>query len=57
MTIQTSDLSEILRTDSGIDPEYRHTPKHVTPGDPLEIPGAVLKWYGLYPVDRPIRMK
>ncbi len=31
-----------------------HAPKHVTPGDTLEIPGAVLKWYGLYPIERPI---
>jgi hypothetical protein len=54
MAIQTSHLAEILRTDSGIDPEYRHAPKHVTPGDTLEIPGAVLKWYDLYPIERPI---
>ena len=54
MAIQTSHLAEILRTDSGIDPEYRHAPKHVTPGDTLEISGAVLKWYDLYPVERPI---
>jgi hypothetical protein len=47
-------LKGILETDLGIDPGYRHAPKHVTPGEPLEPSGAMLKWYGLHPGDRPI---
>jgi hypothetical protein len=47
-------LADILETDLGIDPGYRHVPKLVTPGEPLEPAGAVLKWYGLHPVDRPV---
>jgi hypothetical protein len=50
----TTSLAHILETDSGVDAGYRHAPKRVTPGEPLEPPGAVLKWYGLYPDDRPI---
>src|SRR6185295_16978839 len=53
MTMATS-LSGIVATDSGVAAGYRHVPKHVTPGEPLETAGAVLKWYGLHPFDRPI---
>lgn len=38
----------------GVAPGYRHVPKHVTTGDPLERPGALLKWYDVHPVDRPV---
>lgn len=54
MTLQTTHLAHILETDSGIDPGYRHYPKRATPGEPLETPGAVLKWYGLHADDRPV---
>jgi hypothetical protein len=54
MTVETPSLAHILETDSGVDPAYRHIPKRVTPGEPLATPGAVFKWYGLYPEDRPI---
>lgn len=47
-------LTSILETSSAIDDGYRHYPKRVTPGEPLETPGAVLKWYGVHPDDRPI---
>ena len=50
----TTHLAGILETDSGIDSGYRHAPKRVTPGEPLELPGSVLKWYGLHPDDRPV---
>jgi hypothetical protein len=56
----TTHLAHILATDSGVDPDYRHTPKLVTPGEPLEVPGTpgmpatLLKWYGLHAEDRPI---
>jgi hypothetical protein len=47
-------LSDVFSRDSGIAPGYRHAPKWVTPGEPLEPPGAVLKWYSLHPEDRPV---
>jgi hypothetical protein len=54
MASTTTHLARILETASGIDTGYRHAPKRVTPGEPLELPGAVLKWYGLHPEDRPV---
>ena|ERR1700681_133449 len=54
MTSEKTHLAEILATDPGVDAGYRHGPKRVTPGEPLEIPGAVLKWYGLHAGDRPV---
>jgi hypothetical protein len=45
-------LWDILQTDSGIDAQYRHAPKTVAPGDTLELPGGVLKWYAVHPEDR-----
>lgn len=54
MLAQTSHLAELLETDPGVDPDYRHTSKRVAPGEPLETPGAVLKWYGVHADDRPI---
>jgi hypothetical protein len=53
-TSQATHLAAILDTDSGIEPGYRHIGKRFTPGDPMEVPGALLKWYGLYPDDRPV---
>lgn len=52
MPLQTTHLAHLLATDSGVDPGYRHYPKRVTPGEPLETAGAVLKWYGLHADDR-----
>jgi hypothetical protein len=54
MNLATTHLAHILETDSGVDPAYRHHPKRATPGEPLELPGALLKWYGLHADDRPI---
>ncbi|HEX4960184.1 MAG TPA: hypothetical protein VF173_05050 [Thermoanaerobaculia bacterium] len=47
-------LANLLETDSGVDPSYRHAPKRVTPGEPIETPGALFKWYGLHAGDKPI---
>ena len=47
-------LTSILEASSAIDDGYRHYAKRVTPGEPLETPGAVLKWYGVHADDRPI---
>jgi len=54
MTSEKTHLAEVLQTDLGVDPGYRHGPKRVTPGETLEPQGAVLKWYGLHPDDRPV---
>lgn len=51
---QGQSLAEILKSDSGIDAEYRHIPKFVTPGETLELPATVLKGYGVHPQDRHI---
>jgi hypothetical protein len=50
----TTHLAHIVETDPGVGPEYRHGPKRVTPGEPLEPQGAMLKWYGLHPEGRPV---
>ncbi len=47
-------LSEILRTDPGVGEKYRHVPKWVTPGEPVEIKDAILKWYRLAPQNDPV---
>lgn len=47
-------LSRILETVSNIDAGYRHAPKQVTPGESLELPAALLKWYDVHPLDRPV---
>jgi len=54
MTQLTANLANILENDSGIDPAYKHAPKHVTPGDVLERPGVVLKWYAVHVYDQPV---
>jgi hypothetical protein len=47
-------LARILQTDVGVAAGYRHGPKHVTPGEPLETPAALLKWYELHVADAPV---
>lgn len=47
-------LARIVANDLGVDQSYRHIPKYFTPGEPLELPGAVLKWYVLGAADRPV---
>jgi hypothetical protein len=51
---ESAHLADILATGAGVDAEYRHYPKRVTPGEPLEVPGVLLKWYGLHADDRPV---
>jgi hypothetical protein len=47
-----STLGSILNRDLGVKETYSHGPKRVTPGDPIELMGAILKWYRLYSDDR-----
>lgn len=54
MTTPSGHLLSILEGDLGIDSEYRHAPKLVTPGEMLETPGSVLKWYAVHSVDQPV---
>ena len=54
MNIQASHLASLLATNSGIDAGYRHAPKVAPGGEPLELPGTLLKWYGLHYEDKPI---
>lgn len=53
MTLQTH-LAHVLETDSGVDAGYRHVPKHVAPGAPVEAEGAMLKWYDVHPRDQAV---
>src|ERR1700730_10862871 len=54
MTQQITNLAKVLQTDPGIDRDYRHYPKRATPGEMVEPPGAVLKWYAVHPNDQPV---
>ena len=50
----SSALARIVSTDIGVVATYRHAPKLVTPREPLELPGTLLKWYELASADRPV---
>src|SRR5690242_19728374 len=50
----TNTLEVILKNDPGVDQSYRHGPKWVTPGEPIETNGAFLKWYALHPQDQSV---
>src|SRR5476651_2400644 len=54
MTQQTENLANLLKDDSGIDREYRHSPKCVAPGDALELSGTLLKWYAVHSDGQPV---
>jgi hypothetical protein len=54
MNLQTIHLADVLAANSGIDAGYRHSPKHVAPGEPIELPGTLLKWYGIHYEGSPI---
>lgn len=47
-------FADVLRNDLGVDESYLHSPKCVTPGEPIETGGALLKWYALAPQDEPV---
>ena len=48
-----TNIEGIIRTNSGIDADYQHYSKQVKVSDPFETPGAVFKWYEVYPQERP----
>ena len=47
-------IARVLGGAIGVAPNYRHVPKHVSPGNPLELPAALLKWYEVHAPDRPV---
>jgi hypothetical protein len=50
----SSAIARVLAAGIGVAANYRHGPKHVSPGDPLELPAALLKWYEVHAVGRPV---
>jgi hypothetical protein len=54
MISHTSPAKPIVNADSGIDESYRHITKSVTPGKSLGLSEATIKWYEIYPQDRPV---
>lgn len=47
-------LTRIALEDSGVDALYRHHPKQVVPGEPVETSRAVFKWYELHAAGQPV---
>lgn len=54
MAAPSAHLTRILETNPGVEAGYRHYPKRVTAGIPLELPSALLKWYDLFEEERPV---
>ncbi|MBC8089195.1 MAG: hypothetical protein H7Z40_18170, partial [Phycisphaerae bacterium] len=50
----SSTITRILQTDLGDAPTYRHLPKQVATHELVELERALLKWYDVHPVDRPV---
>ena len=53
MTMTQTNIESIIRTNSGIAPDYQHYPKQVRASAPFVMAGALLKWYEVYPQDHP----
>ncbi|MEP7012317.1 MAG: hypothetical protein ABJC13_18495 [Acidobacteriota bacterium] len=47
-------IAAIVRDRLGVAATYAHAAKQVTPGDPIASESRLLKWYAVYPGDRPI---
>lgn len=54
MSTHSGHLLNILESDLGIDPKYRHAPKRAVPFEMIETSGAVLKWYAVHTDDRAV---
>ncbi len=52
--LDTARLSQLLTHGIGVAPEYRHVPKEVVPGDIVQTPAVLLKWYDIHPLGLPI---
>ena len=47
-------LSALVANGVGVAPDYRHVPKEVVPADAVQTRSALLKWYDVHPLARPI---
>lgn len=47
-------IDRVLESGIAVASTYRHVTKHVSAGAPLELPGAILKWYEVHSADRPV---
>jgi hypothetical protein len=47
-------IARVLAAGINVAPAYRHVAKQVSPGEPLALPGALLKWYEVHPVELPV---
>lgn len=54
MSSQVTALTQILKNKVNVDNGYRHTAKFVDAQETLTTDNAILKWYALYPQERPI---
>jgi hypothetical protein len=54
MTSPVASLEHLIETDLGVGENYLQVPKHVTPGEPLQLSGALLKWYEVHLPDQPV---
>jgi hypothetical protein len=53
-SLDIAQLSNLLPHGIGVVPDYRHVPKEVVPGDPVQTRSALLKWYDIHPFACPI---
>lgn len=49
-----STITRILESDLGVASGYRHVPKTVVSHSPVALRSALLKWYDVHPVARPV---
>jgi len=47
-------ITRVLDASLDVAPAYRHAAKEVSPGDPVELPSGLLKWYEVHTPDRPV---
>ena len=47
-------ISHVVATDLGVAAAYRHGPKAVTSGNPIEQTSSLLKWYEVHLADDPV---
>ncbi len=47
-------IASILEAGASVSSTYEHASKIVQIGDPIVLPAALLKWYEIHPLDRPV---
>jgi hypothetical protein len=53
-TAHAKHIARVLEHSAAIESGYQHSSKHVTPGDPVELDGALLKWYEVHSAAKPV---